>query len=217
MSRLIFLLLICTGCDTGTEKKSVPVEYTSEPIFTDSIGLIEAENERLLSFLEDPLDLQTFKTVKGSSLSSVTNAASYQYTPKYDDYVYYCYSAFPNGTNPATYSPIEVTVLKSGERKHTWDDANEILIGFTVIGKDDDLKEANLYGLRKAEVESRFGVDYRVLEDVLVYSNENNVLMIQLEDSEVKKFSYARLNTGIIDEALLRQMRHDLEQVRRVP
>jgi len=159
-------------------------------------------NRNLVEFLENPIDLNEYKVSKGQSLSSVTNGLDYHYKPEISNSIYYHYTAFPNDTLWNEIAPIDMVVFKYGKNKHTWGDETEILIEFTVSGKDSDLKKANLVGLTKAGIESDFGSDYKVFDNRIVYSNKNKALIIELENSKVKWFKYIKLSTENIDSLL---------------
>ncbi len=105
-------------------------EYEIEPFI----------NKKMIEFLENPIDLNEYKSIKGQSLSSVTNGTKYYFTPQIKDSIYYHYTTFPNNSLWSEIAPFDVVVFKYGKNKHTWKDKTEILIEFTVSGKDSDLK-----------------------------------------------------------------------------
>jgi len=201
---LTILFLAFLNCKNVTKKETEEVQ-----IVVDSNELkIEKEekptkNSKLISFLENPIDLQDYKTTKGKSLSSVTNGLNYHYHPNIKDSIFYNYSAFPADSTWSEMEPVWITVFKFGDKKHSWDDKTEILIELSVKGKDGDLKKADLIGLSKAELESEFGTDYLTLDDRVVYSNKNKVLILELEKSSVKSYRYIKLNTEKIEIDLI--------------
>ena len=73
---LIILLLAFLSCKNTVEKEPEKVQ-----IVVDSTGLkiekvdTQIKNSKLISFLENPIDLQEFKKMKKQSLSSVTNGS----------------------------------------------------------------------------------------------------------------------------------------------
>ncbi|WP_298343007.1 hypothetical protein [uncultured Algibacter sp.] len=204
---LTILLLALLSCKKTTKKEAEQIQ-----IVIDSTGLkIEkaektTKNSKLISFLENPIDLQDYKAIKGKSLSSVTNGLNYHYHPNIRDSIFYNYSAFPTDSTWSEMEPVWITVFKFGDKRHSWDDKTEILIELSVKGKDKDLKKANIIGLSKAELESEFGTDYLTLDNRIVYSNKNKVLILELENSEVKSFNYIKLSTEKIDADLIRQI-----------
>jgi hypothetical protein len=81
----------------------------------------------------------------------------------------------------------KIIVFKYGENKHKFEDETETLIEMRIFNKDADLGKANLVGLSKTELESELGTDYLTFDDRIVYSNKNRVLIIEFNDSKVKK------------------------------
>jgi hypothetical protein len=190
-----------------TEKKTESVQ-----IIGDSTGLktekVEKsiKNSKLISFLENPIDLQDYKSIKGESLSSVTNGLNYHYHPNIKDSIFYNYSAFPTDSTWSELEPVWITVFKFGDKRHSWDDKTEILIELSVKGKDSDLKKANLIGLSKTELETKFGTDYLTLRNGIAYSHKNKVLILELNKSIVNSYRYVKLNTEKIDKDLIEQI-----------
>ncbi len=168
----------------------------------------------IVEFLENPINLQEFKTTKGQSLSSVTNGLEYHFRPKIKDSIYYHYTTFPNDSLWTEISPIDIVVFKYGKNKHSWNDKTEILIEFTVSGNDNDLKKANLVGLTKNELESQFGTEYKVFDNRIVYSNKNKALIIELKNSRVEWFKYIKLSTENIDSTLIEKAIKNVVQQR---
>jgi hypothetical protein len=212
---LIILFIVFISCKKSTEKESEKIQ-----IVADSTGLkIETvenqiDNSKLTSFLENPINLIEFKATKGQSLSSVTNGLEYHFKPKIKDSIYYHYTTFPNDSLWTEISPIDIVVFKYGKNKHTWKDKTEILIEFTVSGRDNDLKKANLVGLTKNELESEFGTEYKVFDNRIVYSNKNKALIIELNNSKVKWFKYIKLSTENIDSTLIKKVIKNVVQHR---
>ena len=160
------------------------------------------------------LSKSEFKVTKGQSLSSATNGLEYHFRPKIKDSIYYHYTTFPNDSLWTEFSPIDIVVFKYGKNKHSWNDKTEILIEFTVSGKDNDLKKANLVGLTKTELESEFGTDYKLFDNRIVYSNKNKILIIELKNLKVKWFKYIKLRTENIDSTLIEKVIKNVVQHR---
>nr|WP_299383085.1 hypothetical protein [Allomuricauda sp.] len=160
---------------------------------------------KLTSFLEDPIDLQKFKSKKnGRVTTSVTNGLNYYMKPKFKDSIFYAYNFItenigPNGVN-------KIIVFKYGPNKHNYKDETEILIEMRIFNKDPDLDKANLIGISKKELELKFGTDYRILDNRIIYSNNNKVLILLLKESRVKSYRYSKLNTEKIDLKLMGQI-----------
>ena len=180
-------------------------------IVVDSTGLKiktsekNSENLKLNSFLENPIDLQEFKKKKNRNVTtSVTNGMNYYFNPKFSDSIFYGYNFITdnigqNGIN-------EIIVFKYGENQHRYEDETEILIELRVFNKDLDLGKANLIGLSKTELESEFGKNYLNLENGIAYSNKNKILILELENSNVKSYNYIKLNTEKINRDLIEQI-----------
>lgn len=186
-----------------TQDKSEPVQSNIEIIESKTEPTI---NEKLKRFLENPIDLKDYKSIKKQSLSSATNGLDYYFKPEINDSIYYHYTTFPNDSLWSEIAPIDIIVFKYGNKKHLWNDDAEILIEFTVFGNDHDLKKANLVGTTKAKLESNFGVEYKNFDNLIVYSDKNKALIIELENSKVKWFRYIKLNTENIDGELIKKI-----------
>ena len=189
-----------------TEKKTENIE-----IKTDSTELKtekaekKAENIKLNSFLENPINLQEFKKTKNRNVTtSVNNGLNYQYHPKINDSIFYSYNFITENIGRKGIN--KIIVFKYGENKHRYEDETEILIELRIYNKDSDLGKANLIGLSKTELETEFGTDYLTLENRIVYSNKNKVLIIELENSKVKSFNYIKLSTENIESDLIRKI-----------
>ncbi|WP_225037347.1 hypothetical protein [Winogradskyella sp. SM1960] len=189
-----------------TEKETEQVQ-----IVVDSTGLkIETveknpKNLKLTSFLENPIDLQEFKNkTKRDVTTSVTNGMEYHFHPKINDSIYYSYNFISTINRPIEIN--EIIVFKYGKNQQRYEDKTEILIELKINNKDSDLGKANLIGLSKTELESEFGTNYLTLDNGIAYSNENKVLIIELEDSKVKSFRYIKLSTEKIDKDLIEQI-----------
>jgi len=204
---LKILFLVFISCSSKPDQKVGEVE-----VYVDSAGLrIEmvekpSENSMLISFLENPIDLQEYKKVKGKSLSSVAKGRSYYYRPNIKDSIFYNYSSFPANSDWTKMEPLRITVFKFGENKHSWEDTTEILIELRVEGKDEDLKAANLIGYTKDQMEAVFGQNYLILDHRMIYSYNNKILIVTLEDATVSAFRYLKLNTNSIDTNLIKQI-----------
>ena len=203
---IITFIFTCISCKNVTEKESKQAK-----IVVDSTGLKtqtvekQTENLKLISFLENPINLQAFKKLKKMHFTtSVASATDYYFNPKISNSIFYVY-----------YYPSEEIILKEidqfvvfkyGENKHTYNDETEILIEFRIFNKDSDLGKANLVGLTKIELETKFGDEYLTLENRIVYSNNNKALVIELDSSKVKSYKYLKLNTEKVDNDLIRQI-----------
>ncbi|GAA4244803.1 hypothetical protein [Winogradskyella damuponensis] len=203
---LTILFLVFLSCKNATEKGT---EQTQ--IVVDSTGLkIEkaekpTENSKLISFLENPIDLQKFKSKNnGNVTTSVNNGLKYQYHPAINDSIFYGYNFITDSIGPKGIN--EIVVFKYGENKHRFEDETEILIEMRIFNKDSDLGKANLIGLSKKELESEFGNDYLTFDNGIAYSNKNKVLILELENSKIKSYNYIKLSTEKIDIDLIRKI-----------
>ncbi|WP_179320921.1 hypothetical protein [Winogradskyella helgolandensis] len=204
---LTILFLVFLSCKNTTEK-----EIENVQIVVDSTGLkIEKaekpiENSKLIAFLENPIDLQDFKKKKGMRFTtSVTNGTEYYSNPKIKDSIFYVYY-YPSENLADSRKIDNIVVFKYGENKHRYIDQTENLIELRVFNKDSDLGKANLIGLSKMEMESEFGNDYLTLDNRLIYSEKNKILILELENSKIKSFNYIKLSTEKIDSDLIRKI-----------
>jgi hypothetical protein len=214
---LIILFLVFISCKDATENKTDELksdrfELVPEPDKAKKEKYLA--NLKLTEFLKNPIDLQKFKAKKGQSLSSVTNGLDYHFSPEIKDSIFYHYTTFPYQDSKEKIAPIDVIVFKYGKNKHNWNDDTEILIEYTVSGKDNDLNRANLVGLTKTELESKFGFDYKLLENRVVYSIGNKALIFELENSKVKWFKFIKLSTENIDNELIKRILKNVVQHR---
>nr|WP_321222448.1 hypothetical protein [uncultured Psychroserpens sp.] len=205
---LTILILVLISCRNVTKKETEQVE-----IIIDSTELKietskkQTENIKLNSFLENPIDLQGFKTLKNINYTTtgVSNGMEYHLNPKFKDSIFYNYN-YPTVNFKNYKKTNRVLVFKYGKNKHTYDDKTEILIELSIFNKDSDLGKANLVGLSQTELESEFGADYLTLENRIIYSHKNKVLIIELKNSRVKSFNYIKLNTENIESDLIRKI-----------
>ncbi|NND77397.1 MAG: hypothetical protein HKN39_04380 [Flavobacteriales bacterium] len=196
---LITLFLVFIGCEYVAER-----EPENNQIEADSTGLIDEtpenqiENSILNSFLENPIDLQEYKKKKQMRFtSSVTNGLDYYYKPEVRDSIFYVYYYRNEEVLPKEID--KIVVFKHGKNKHAYEDETETLIELRVFNKDSDLGKGNLVGLTKTELETKFGSDYLTLNNRIVYSNKNKVLIIELDNKRVKSFNYLKLSSEKID------------------
>ncbi len=90
---------------------------------------------KLTSFLENPIDLQEFKTKKNRDVTiSVNDGLEYQYHLNINDSIFYGYNFITD--NIGTKGVNEIVVFKYGENKHKYEDETEILIELRIFNKD---------------------------------------------------------------------------------
>jgi len=204
---LTTLFLVFLGCKNATEKQTEEVQ-----INVDSSGLkIEkvekkSENLNLISFLENPINLQKFKENKnGNVTTSVTNGTEFYFNPKTKDSIFYVYY-YPAENFDNSREIDQIVVLKQGKNKHNYEDETETLIELRIFNKDSDLEKANLIGLSKTELESEFGTNYLAFDNGIAYSNKDKILILKFENSKVNSYRYIKLNTEKIDNDLIGQI-----------
>lgn len=189
----------------GTRSNS---EFLNEEV--NEVRISEVENipitqEKLIRFLENPIDLQEFKKKKTRYVTTtVTNGKNYHFQPGINNSIFYSYNFIVENSSPLRIN--EVIVFKYGENKHTFSDKSEILIELKVLYIDADLGKANLVGLTQAALEKEFGSDYMILDDRIVFSNSNKILILQLENAKVKSYRYISLSSEKIDSDLIKQL-----------
>ncbi len=203
---LMILFLVFISCKNVAEKETekFEIKIDSTELKIEKVEK-QLENIKLSSFLEKPIDLQEFKEKKSRNVTtSVTNGMEYHFHPKVSDSIFYNYYYHDENLNSNRID--QITVFKYGQNKHRYDDQTETLIGFKIFNKDSDLGKANLVGLSKTELESKFGTDYLTFDNGIVYSYKNRVLIIELNDLKVKSYSYIKLNTEKVDKDLISQI-----------
>ena len=203
---LAIFFLVFLSCKNATEKETEQIQ-----IVVDSTGLkIEkaenpTENSKLISFLENPIDLQKFKSKNnGNVTTSVSNGLKYQYHPAINDSIFYSYNFITDSIGSKGIN--KIVVFKYGENKHRFEDETEILIEMRIFNKDSDLGKANLIGLSKTELESEFGNDYLTFANGIAYTNKNKVLIFELGESIVNSYKYVKLSSEKIDKDLIGQI-----------
>lgn len=180
-----------------------PIEQRTE--ITENHQTETKTNKNLVEFLENPIDLIAFKKKKRNGVTtSVTNGTEYYFNPNGKNATFYVYYYPKDEIIPKEID--QIVVLKYGQNKHSYEDETEAMIELRVFSKDSDLGKANLVGLTITELETEFGTDYLTLDNKIIYSNKNKVLIIELFDSKIKSFSYIRLNTEKIDSSLIEQI-----------
>jgi len=201
---ILFLAFISCKNVTGKKTEKVEIKIDSTELKIEKVEK-QSENLKLNSFLENPIDLQEFKAKKNRNVTtSVNNGLEHQYHPKFKDSIFYGYNFITD--NIGTKGVNEIVVFKYGENKHKYEDETEILIELRIFNKDSDLGKANLIGISKTELESEFGIDYLTLDNRIVYSNKNKVLILELEKSKIKSYNYIKLSTKKIDIDLIRKI-----------
>ena len=203
---IVFLAFL--SCKNVTEKranesKSDRSELLPEPDKVEEEKYLK--NLNLTSFLENPIDWQTFKNDRnGDVTTGVTNGSEFYFNPKFQDSIFYSYNLITDSIGEKGIN--KAIVFKYGDNKHKYDDETEILIELMVSNKDLDLGKANLVGITKTELESEFGLDYLTWENGIAYSDKNKVLILELNKSKVKSYQYIKLNTEKIDLDLIGQI-----------
>lgn len=207
ITRIASLALIAVTIFIGTAMgKRVNTDFEND----NNIQIIKPEinpkiNKKLIKFLESPIDLQEFKNMKKMRFTtSVTNGMNYYFHPKVNDSIFYSYYYPSEKIIPQEID--KIIVFKYGENKHTYKDETEILIELRIFNQDSDLEKANLVGLTKTELETKFGSDYLTLDNRIIYSNKNKVLILDLDNSKVKSFNYIKLSTEKIDSDLIKRI-----------
>ena len=203
---LTILFLVFISCKNVAEKETekFEIKIDSTELKIEKVEK-QSENIKLSSFLEKPIDLQEFKEKKKRNVTtSVTNGMEYHFHPKVSDSIFYNYYYHDENLNSNSIN--QITVFKYGQNKHRYDDQTETLIGFKIFNKDSDLGKANLVGISKTELESKFGTDYLTFDNGIVYSYKNRVLIIEFNDLKVNSYSYIKLNTEKVDKDLIGQI-----------
>ena len=201
---LTILFLIFLSCENATEKQIevVPVRIDSTRLNIEK----QSENSNLISFLENPIDLQKFKENKNRNVTTgVTNGTEFYFNPTIKDSIFYVYY-YPADNFDNTREIDQVVVFKHGKNKHNYEDETEILIELRIFNKDSDLENANLIGLSKTKLESEFGTNYLTFDDGIAYSYKDKILILKLENSIVNSYRYIKLNTEKIDNDLIGQI-----------
>jgi len=191
---------------TEKESENVRVVVDSSKLKTETAQK-PTENSILTSFLKNPIDLQKFKKSKNINYTttSVCNGMDYHFHPKIKDSIFYTYN-YPTKNFKDSKRIDQVVVFKHGKNKHTYDDETEVLIELRIFNIDSDLGKANLVGFTKTELELEFGNDYLTLDNRIVYSHKNKVLILELENSKVKSYRYIKLSSEKIDTDLIGQI-----------
>ena len=205
----VFALIVISAIAYGTFLYFyVQKKYTENPTeITESKTEIKT-NLKLIEFLKTPINLENFKKSKDINYTTtgVSKGMDYYFQPKIKDSIFYAYN-YPTENFENSKRIDQVIVFKYGENKHTYDDETEILIELRIFNKDLDLGKANLVGLSKMELETKFGTDYLTFDNGIAYSNENKILILELVNSKVKSYRYLKLNSDKIDTDLIRQIR----------
>jgi hypothetical protein len=186
------LLLICTS----TRFSGVQAQEK------DSVA-----RNRLLQFLENPLDLSRYKRAKGISNNGAAKrpgGLKSFYRPP-DQGFYYQYFNFPifgeNSRGDArpreSLGDVAVVVYKYGRTVGDYYDPREMLIALTARARDVDLLGANLVGLDLKVVREKFGTEDITKEELSIYHANQKALIISTPGARVRWFRYVRLNFDI--------------------
>jgi len=90
-----------------------------------------------------------------------------------------------------------------GEKIGTYRDAGEELISVKARINDPDLGILDLVGNSKTQVEEYFGKFYMQKDDLMVYTLNKTILVIQIKDKKVEWFHFIKLNMAIDDINML--------------
>lgn len=214
----MILLLICFSCkkenknelNTKESKqsdviKSRRLDFLPEPDKAERIKYYQ--NLNLNTFLESPINLEEFKKRKQTKFTStVSNKKVYYSLPKVSDSIFFIYS-YPTKKDTETINRInQLIVLKSGKKKHSYGDSSETLVELKIFNTDSDLGEANLVGMSKQVLESKFGNGNKDIENTIFYARKNKVLIINFKDNKIKSYNYLNSNIEKIDVAFVKQI-----------
>lgn len=175
--------------------------YGISEIKSDSILDIQI-NPKLMKFLSNPIDLVEFKKKNnGYVTTTVTNGKEYYYHPKINDSILYSYNYITD--NDRSKGVNEVIVFKFGENKHKFDDETEILIELRIVNNDNNLGHTSLIGFSQSELEHEFGSSYTIVDEHIIYSYQNKILILVMNNSFVQSFYYSKLNNEKIERDLI--------------
>lgn len=198
---LILILLSCKKQE-GTGMKEIKVIISPDSLNVKTIQKT-TKNHTLTTFLENPINLKEYKNKKTLVTTSVANGLAYPLHPNRKDSVFYKYY-YVNATTLKKYA--NILVFKYGKGKHNYDDDSEILIALNIFDTDTDLKDANLVGLTKTAIESKFGTGYRTVLGKMIYSHKNKILLLTFNNSKIISYRFIKLNTEYIDDDLIQKI-----------
>ena len=190
----IFLLILIVGCNGESNKvESIKIEKEAsvqlDTMLIDSTIMVEEvlspERIKLEELLNNPLDLENYKTEYGTSNNGAAATRDLYYQPDTMGF-YYRYMLFHKLRNVLVSHPSEsdlfykfqIVVYKFGETVGDFYDANEELIAIECAMENETLGDLNLYGMENVEVEQKFGEPDRVEEMQSFYVNDNAVLSL---------------------------------------
>jgi hypothetical protein len=163
------------------------------------------QNPKLMEFLENPIDLKEFKKQNNRNVTTtVTNGKEYYYYPIINDSIFYSYNFIAD--NDRSKGVNEVIVFKFGKNKHTYDDETEILIELRIINNDTNLGRTNLIGFSKSELRAKFGSNFTTLDEQIIYSVNNKVLIFVMNNEKVESFYYSKLANEKIDRDVINKI-----------
>ena len=182
--KLPFIIILLFG---GLFISSIPIEQNISKVSDTK------------AFLEDPIDLKSFKLAKGMSNSGGGNSQGIYYIPNRKGFFYrymYFRSFGENGPYILTY--VNGSVVGSYHKE------NEELIEIKSNRSDSDLMNLNLVNKSATEIKSIFGKANFESSSSIIYWNKNKILIHFIQNGKVKWFRYAKLKTEINEIADLK-------------
>ncbi len=204
---LYILFIVFMSCSGGKENNPQSPKHEKQDTLKDTKVKDETKNLRdsVSSYLADPLDFYLLKksTYAMHSGGNIRLNDSNFYSVNDKNYIYYNYWAieFVDFTEDED-KPLSFKVLKpwgtSEERYYQTD--NEILVGIKSCISWDGLQNSNFVNLADTIILKRFGKPDLEQNDCLIYSENNRILSLKIQNNHVLWFKYFWLNKTIGSE-----------------
>ncbi|WP_417612244.1 hypothetical protein [Owenweeksia hongkongensis] len=207
---LAFYLLSCQSPVDNSVRNITPV-VDSSAYFEPRIKVIKGDiplltnRDSINDFLNEPFDLFKFKEKKRGANSGGGTIQEYFFSPNKEG-MYYRYFLFEGSKGIRGYigrekdksvhreNGLEITVYKKlGKYRYKYTDPTEELIEVIATFNDFDLPELAFVGIDSASIIYQLGEPDLFTQNCLLYENENKVLILKLENSNVKWLKYVKL------------------------
>jgi hypothetical protein len=166
------------------------------------------ERQSINLFLNNPFDLQKFKTKKGGSNSGWVRGENYFFKPQEEGVYFRFFLFYPRGfvydrnENRKLYvkpgDGLEIVTFKPpGKYRETFIDPTETLIQVTAAYNDPDLPELALVGLDSTSIKKRLGTPAIRKDSCLIYLYKEFGLSLHISNGAVDWIYYLRANTEL--------------------
>lgn len=200
---IIFGVIMISSCDQksalGPKKSSLKKNENSDSTSIDTIEIIK-DIDSFALLIESPKDILLYKQRKQGANNGSARAYPHYYKPDSIGFYYKFLLFHPMPTNihgADWFDGLRVVVYRYGKTIGHYTKDDDVFISLKAKIREPELREFNLVGNSKANIEAFLGENYLIKSDCIVYSSSNKTLVIKLEHGIVSWFKYTILNFEI--------------------